>query len=75
MKFVKQRAMTINRKREIEIALAGQKNKEVANDDGVGAGDDQTVMQGMYAEHQTELYIPDPVVNVSSGHIPQKDNI
>lgn len=49
MKFVKQRAMTINRKRAIE--LAQQEGEES--------------MQGLYAESQTELYRPDPVIDVS----------
>jgi xeroderma pigmentosum group C-complementing protein len=49
MKQVKQRAATVNRQREIELAMA----------DGCEA-----VMQGMYALNQTELFRPDPVVNV-----------
>ena len=48
MKFVKQRAMTINRKRAIE--LAQQEGEES--------------MQGLYSESQTELYRPDPVIDV-----------
>ena len=50
MKLVKQRAMTINRKRAIELAQQ----------------DGEESMQGLYAESQTELYRPDPIVNVSN---------
>jgi xeroderma pigmentosum group C-complementing protein len=52
MKQVKLRAATINKQREIELAMA---------DDESGAG----IMQGLYALTQTELYRPDPIVNVS----------
>lgn len=65
MKFVKQRAMTINKKREIELALAGQNERQTSDGVDGGVGQEQGVMQGMYAEHQTELYVPDPVVDVS----------
>jgi len=57
MKMVKQRAVTIGRKREMEVAL------EKARTDGHG-GDDQEDMQGLYARSQTELYRPKPVVDV-----------
>lgn len=32
---------------------------------GVAGGAGGEVMQGLYARHQTELYVPDPVVDVS----------
>ena len=32
---------------------------------GEGPASEKGVMQGLYAEHQTELYKPPPVVNVS----------
>lgn len=51
MKLVKYRAVTINRRRALEM--------------GRSTGAAETDMQGLYAENQTELYIPDPVVNVS----------
>lgn len=49
MKWVKQRAMTINKKREVELAKQ--------------AGED--VMQGLYAEGQTMIYRPPPIQDVS----------
>jgi hypothetical protein len=52
MKQVKQRAATVNKQREIELAMT---------DGGEG------VMQSMYALNQTEVYRPTPVVNVSGG--------
>ena len=59
MKTIKQRAVTINKKRVVEMALANQ------NGDGSGEGNEGGLMQGLYAKGQTELYIPPPVVNVS----------
>ena len=59
MKKIKQRAVTINKKRVVEMALANQ------NGDGSGEGNEGGLMQGLYAKGQTELYIPPPVVNVS----------
>lgn len=51
MKFVKQRAVTIHRRREEELARM----------DG-GEVDEQP----LFAEEQTEVYVPPPVVDVSS---------
>ena len=59
MKFVKQRASTIGRKREIEVL-----REAGATADGNGPD----VLQGLYAERQTELYRPPPVVDVSAFH-------
>jgi len=59
MKTIKQRAVTINKKRVVEMALANQ------NGGGSGEGNEGGLMQGLYAKGQTELYIPPPVVNVS----------
>ena len=56
MKWVKQRAVTINKKRAIEVAMGG---------DEEGAGSEKDVMQGLYSQSQTELYRADPVVDVS----------
>lgn len=56
MKWVKQHAVTINRKRAIEVAMGG---------DEEGAGSEKDVMQGLYSQSQTELYHADPVVDVS----------
>ncbi len=50
MKMVKHRAATVYRKRAIE--LAQQEGEEV--------------LQGLYSGSQTELYIPDPIVDVCS---------
>ena len=50
LKWVKQRAMTIHRRRAVE--LAQQEGDEM--------------LQGLYSEEQTELYVPNPVVNVST---------
>ena len=58
MKMIKQRAVTINKRRAVEMALAEQKG------DGSGEGNEGGLMQGLYAKNQTELYTPPPVVNV-----------
>ncbi|KIJ64619.1 hypothetical protein HYDPIDRAFT_90094 [Hydnomerulius pinastri MD-312] len=63
MKMVKQRAVTISRQREMEVAL------ERAKTEGHAGGDDE-VMQGLYARSQTELYKPDPI---KDGKIPKND--
>jgi len=54
MKQVKARPMTLKRKREHEIAMA--------------ENNDQPVMEGLYAEHQVELYLAPPIEN---GVIPK----
>jgi len=54
MKQVKARPMTLTRKREHEIAMA--------------ENNDQPVMEGLYAEHQVELYLAPPIEN---GVIPK----
>lgn len=53
LKYVKQRAATINRKRELEIRAETE-----------GANSGSAVMQGLYAEEQTEAYVPPPVIDV-----------
>ena len=63
MKWVKQNAVTVNRRRALEMALAERDHLPVAGA-GEGPPGGQDVMQGLYAESQTELYIPDPVVDV-----------
>ena len=93
LKWVKQRAATVNTKRAIEAALAGQRERAAGSgpgsgsasvqggggggeaggegDAGAGArggeglGSEEGVMQGLYGRHQTELYVPPPVVDVS----------
>ncbi|OJA20205.1 hypothetical protein AZE42_04620 [Rhizopogon vesiculosus] len=63
MKMVKHRAVTIGRKREMEVAL------EKAQASGHG-GEGEEDLQGLYARSQTELYTPKPVVD---GKIPKND--
>ena len=65
MKWVKQRAVTVNKKRAIEMAMVGQSDLQVAGGEG-GMGSEKDVMQGLYAVNQTELYEPIPVLDVSS---------
>lgn len=60
MKMVKQRAVTVSRQREMELAL------ERAKAEG-HAGGDEEVMQGLYALSQTEVYTPEPIKDVRSG--------
>ena len=55
LKYVKQRAATLNRRRELEIRA-----------DAEGADGSNGAMQGLYAEGQTERYIPPAVVDVRS---------
>jgi xeroderma pigmentosum group C-complementing protein len=54
MKQVKARPMTLARRREHELAMA--------------ENDDQPVMEGLYAAHQVEIYIPPPI---EGGIIPK----
>lgn len=70
MKWVKQRAMTVNKQRAIEMALSERRDRDlqVAGKSGgsaEGFASEDGVMQGLYAEHQTELYRPNPVIDVS----------
>ena len=68
MKWVKQRAVTVNKKRAIEMALADRNDRASHADQGDGFSSEKDIMQGLYAFNQTELYKPDPVVNVGSRH-------
>ncbi|KAA1469725.1 Rad4-domain-containing protein [Dentipellis sp. KUC8613] len=61
MKWVKQRASTVNRKRELEILREAGTSAD---------GNAEDVQQGLYAERQTELYQPAPVID---GVIPKND--
>lgn len=69
MKWVKQHAVTVNRKRAIEMAMAERSDGlAIAGDDqGQGFSSEKDVMQPMYAESQTELYIPPPVAHVRNS--------
>lgn len=65
MKWVKQRASTVNRRREIEMTLEREREeRERAGQSNSGVGEEE-VLQGLYAESQTELYVPQPITNVS----------
>ena len=57
LKHVKQRAATLNRRRELETRA-----------DAEGANGSGEVMQGLYAEGQTEIYVPPPVIDVLPLH-------
>lgn len=79
MKWVKMRATTIGRMREVELMreglrVAGEHADEEANGDaesflkkdkGKGKQVNEEVMQGLYGLSQTEVYVPEPVVDVS----------
>lgn len=61
MKMVKSRPGTIGRMRELEIL------KDSLREAGQTADNQAQVMHGLYARSQTELYVPKPVVDVSSS--------
>ena len=64
MKWVKQRASTVSRRREIEMVLErGREERERAGEPSSGVGE-QEMMQGLYAESQTEVYKPEAIVDV-----------
>ncbi|KAJ6585400.1 hypothetical protein B0H19DRAFT_1109530 [Mycena capillaripes] len=85
LKWVKMRATTIGRMREVELMreglrVAGERaDDDEANGDGEsstkknkgkGKQVDEEVMQGLYALSQTEVHVPDPVVD---GKIPKNN--
>ncbi|KAI0087722.1 hypothetical protein BDY19DRAFT_892387 [Irpex rosettiformis] len=72
MKWVKQNAVTVNKKRAIEMAMADRSDglAVAGGDQGAGFSSEPDVMQGMYSESQTELYRPDPVIN---GKVPKNN--
>lgn len=55
IKKVKARASTVHKKRELEMRRE----------------EEGEVMVGMYAQWQTDLYTPPPVINVSSLVVPR----
>ncbi|KAH9013188.1 hypothetical protein EDB83DRAFT_2576942, partial [Lactarius deliciosus] len=59
LKYVKQRAVTLSRRRELEFRAGAE-----------GANGSSDVMQGLYAERQTERYVPPPVID---GRIPKNN--
>jgi xeroderma pigmentosum group C-complementing protein len=58
LKMGKVRANTLNKRRAVEMATA---------DTSAGTGEDSAMIQGLYAEWQTEPYVPDPVVQARSS--------
>ncbi|KAJ6508305.1 hypothetical protein C8R45DRAFT_439424 [Mycena sanguinolenta] len=87
LKWVKMRASTIGRMREVEalregLRIAGEhaETAAAANDSNGNPGSssavkitqnlDKEVMQGLYALSQTEVFVPDPVVD---GKIPKNN--
>ncbi|KAI8994160.1 hypothetical protein BD414DRAFT_481596 [Trametes punicea] len=102
LKWVKQRAVTVNKKRAIEMALADQRERAASasgsisasktprageggdageelelswdagggSTPGEGFASEEGMMQGLYAEHQTEIYRPPPVID---GKIPKNE--
>ena len=69
MKMIKMRAGTVNRMRELEVLKDGLR---VAGQDAPNSHDEgpssaaAEIMQGLYAYSQTEVYVPDPVIDVGS---------
>lgn len=68
MKSVKVRPSTVNKMRELdmlkdELRVAGARDSTSGEGSSTIAGE---AMQGLYAYSQTELYVPDAVVDVSN---------
>ncbi|KAK7048704.1 hypothetical protein R3P38DRAFT_2870999 [Favolaschia claudopus] len=73
LRWGKMKASTIGRMREMEIMREGLRDRaEAAGIGGLGAKKigEEEVMQGLYAWSQTELYVPDPIVD---GVIPKNN--
>lgn len=71
MKWVKQHAVTVNKRRAVEMALADREDRIAEHgDQGEGFSSEKDIMQGLYAQNQTEFYVPDPVVDVSVVVLP-----
>jgi xeroderma pigmentosum group C-complementing protein len=64
MKWVKQKASTVNKRREIEMALEKGRTRRTTGELTSSSVGEEEVMQGLYAERQTELYVPEPVIGV-----------
>jgi len=60
LKMARVRAGTVNKQREIELV-----KQAVSDNRQGGGGDDGVMMQGLYARSQTEVYVPDPIIDVS----------
>ena len=61
LKVVKVRAGTVNKMRELEVLKEAGAGESEGGEGGVGG----EATQGLYARSQTEVYRPDPVINVS----------
>ncbi|THU97115.1 Rad4-domain-containing protein [Dendrothele bispora CBS 962.96] len=76
MKLIKMRASTVGRQRELELLreglrVAGEENDDGASGSGANNGPkSDEVMQGLYARHQTELFVPEPV---KDGIVPKNN--
>ena len=76
MKWVKQHAVTVNKRRAVEMALADREDRTAEHgDQGEGFSSEKDIMQGLYAQNRTEFYIPDPVVDVSVVVLPTFSDI
>lgn len=78
LKMIKLRAVTVHKRRAVEMAKTNTTSTSVDNSPGkkdgeldsrtIGAqateGDDGGLMQGLYADWQTQLYVPVPVLEV-----------
>ncbi|TFK33041.1 hypothetical protein BDQ12DRAFT_716098 [Crucibulum laeve] len=68
MKMVKVRAGTVNRMRELEVLKDELKEAGPSSVGPNSAGGE--IMQGLYARSQTEMYVPDPVID---GKVPKNN--
>ncbi|KAL0579882.1 hypothetical protein V5O48_002129 [Marasmius crinis-equi] len=68
IKLVKMRASTVNRQREIELMKEGLPEAGSSGSAVMNGKDGGEVMQGLYARRQTEMFVPDPVVD---GKVPK----
>ncbi|KAK7044972.1 hypothetical protein R3P38DRAFT_2766519 [Favolaschia claudopus] len=69
LRWGKMKASTIGRMRQMQAMREGLRDRaDAAGIGGLGAKKigEEEVMQGLYALSQTELYIPDPIVDVSA---------
>jgi xeroderma pigmentosum group C-complementing protein len=62
LKWVKRNAVTLQKKRAVAVALETRRAHGTQED---GMGEEEGVLQGLYALDQTEVYRPPPVVDVS----------
>lgn len=67
MKMVKMRAGTVGRMRELEV-LKDELREAGPSMEGDKNGGANEIMQGLYALSQTELYVPDPIIDVRIIH-------